>query len=77
MPTHRLVSHLANFDFDRFRRNLSSTFDWYSYPFANAEERAAAYAEFRKDLEGPNHGRRAIGVYPGAATLYGASICSC
>ncbi|MGA8013662.1 MAG: hypothetical protein WB949_14615, partial [Candidatus Acidiferrales bacterium] len=34
-------------------------------PFADAEERASAYAEFRKDLERPNHGRRAIGVYPG------------
>jgi uncharacterized protein (DUF1015 family) len=66
LPTHRLVSRLANFDFDRFRTNLARNFDWYSYPFANSEERATAYAEFRKDLERPNHGRRAIGVYPGA-----------
>jgi uncharacterized protein (DUF1015 family) len=68
LPTHRLVSHLAHFDFDEFRRNLSRIFDWYSYPFSNAEERAGAYAEFRKDLGRPNHGRRAIGVYPGSAT---------
>ena len=65
LPTHRLVSRLANFDFERFRNNLAPHFDWYSYPFADAEERASAYAEFRKDLERPNHGRRAIGVYPG------------
>ena len=66
LPTHRLVSASANFDFDEFRNNLTRNFDWYSYPFANAEERATAYAEFRKDLERPNHGRRAIGAYPGA-----------
>jgi len=67
LPTHRLVSRLANFDFDRFRKNLAPLFDWYSYPFANDAERASAYAEFRKDLERPNSGRRAIGVYPGAS----------
>jgi uncharacterized protein (DUF1015 family) len=72
LPTHRLVSHLVDFDFDRFRRNLSSAFDWYSYPFANADERDAAYVEFRKDLARPNHGRRAIGVYPGARDSAGA-----
>jgi len=66
LPTHRLVSRLANLDFERFRKNLAPHFDWYSYPFADAEERASAYTEFRKDLERPNHGRRAIGVYPGA-----------
>jgi uncharacterized protein (DUF1015 family) len=72
LPTHRLVSRLANFDFDHFRKNLAPIFDWYSYPFANADERAAAYSEFRKDLERPNHGRRAIGVYPGASGAGGA-----
>jgi uncharacterized protein (DUF1015 family) len=65
LPTHRLVSRLANFDFDRFRANLTPLFDWYSYPFSDADGRAAAYEEFRKDLERPNHGRRAFGVYPG------------
>jgi uncharacterized protein (DUF1015 family) len=72
LPTHRLVSRLSNFDFDRFRKNLAPIFDWYSYPFAHAEERPAAYSEFRKDLERPNHGRRAIGVYPGAVSDAGA-----
>jgi len=67
LPTHRLVSGIANFDFDRFRKGISNHFDWYSYPFANPEERAVSYAEFRKDLENPAHGRRAIGVYAGAA----------
>jgi uncharacterized protein (DUF1015 family) len=72
LPTHRLVSRVANLDFDRFRKNLAPIFDWYSYPFANADERASAYSEFRKDLERPNHGRRAIGVYPGAGAAGGA-----
>jgi uncharacterized protein (DUF1015 family) len=66
LATHRLVSRIANFDFDRFRNNLAPLFDWYSYPFGDPEERATAYVEFRKDLERPNHGRRAIGMYPGA-----------
>ncbi len=42
LATHRLVSRLANFDFDWFRNNLAQHFDWYSYPFANADERATA-----------------------------------
>ncbi len=64
LATHRLVRNLPDFNFDRFRTVLTLYFDWYAYPFVSAEERAAAYAEFRKDLERPNHGRRAIGAYP-------------
>jgi len=67
LPTHRLVTQLADFDFDRFRKILAPWFDWYSYPFADAQERPASYAEFRKDLEGSSHGRRVIGVYAGSA----------
>lgn len=63
LPTHRTVANLPNFDFDRFRKSLAPYFDWYSYPFLNPEERQSAYAEFRKDLEGRSHGRRALGVY--------------
>ena len=66
LPTHRLVRNLEGFDFERFRKSVGPYFDWYSYPFANAEERAASYAEFRRDFEGSNHGRRGIGVYPGS-----------
>jgi uncharacterized protein (DUF1015 family) len=65
LPTHRVVRNLADFDFEKFRKIIEPLFDWYSYPFANADERAAAFPEFRKDLETQNHGRRAIGVYPG------------
>ena len=64
LPTHRLVRNVANFNFEKFRNSVARYFDWYSYPFQDAEERASAYADFRKDLESENHGRRAIGVYP-------------
>ena len=67
LATHRLVSRLADFNFDRFRKNIASLFDWYSYPFANADERAAASDEFRKDFEKLNEDRRTIGVYPGVS----------
>jgi uncharacterized protein (DUF1015 family) len=70
LPTHRLIRNVANFDFDKFRNSVAQAFDWYSYPFQNPEERASAYAEFRKDLEGTNHGRRAIGIYPGSGAFY-------
>ncbi len=65
LATHRLVKGLTNFNFEKFRDSVSAYFDWYSYPFQDAEERAAAYADFRKDLESESHGRRSIGVYPG------------
>lgn len=67
LATHRLVRNLPDFDFENFRAVLTPYFDWYAYPFVSAEERAVAYGEFRKDLERPNHGRRAIGAYPHAS----------
>ncbi len=67
LATHRLVRNLPDFDFENFRAVLTPYFDWYAYPFVSAEERAVAYVEFRKDLERPNHGRRAIGAYPHAS----------
>jgi uncharacterized protein (DUF1015 family) len=70
LPTHRLIRNVGDFDFDKFRQNVAQAFDWYSYPFQNPEERATAFAEFRKDLEGVNHGRRAIGIYPGGGAFY-------
>ena len=65
LPTHRLIRNVANFDFERFRKALAPFFDWYSYPFLNSEERETSYTDFLKDLGRQNHGRRAIGIYPG------------
>jgi uncharacterized protein (DUF1015 family) len=63
LPTHRVVSRIPNFDFEKFRKASAKYFDWYAYPFSKPEERAAAYAEFHKDFQGHRHGRRAIGAY--------------
>ncbi len=65
LPTHRVVSRLPRFDFDEFRKKLAPWFDWYSYPFGESQERASIWAEFRRDLEHPQPGRRAIGLYTG------------
>ena len=70
LPTHRVISNLANFDFEKFRKGMAPYFDWYSYPFQNNQERDAAYQEFRKDMESPKHGRRAIGVYAGGGAFF-------
>src|ERR1700730_1896272 len=34
LPTHRVVSGVHNFSFQKFRDALAETFDWYSYPFS-------------------------------------------
>lgn len=70
LPTHRVVRNVANFDFARFRDAVAPIFDWYSYPFPAPGERAAAFAEFRKDFERHSIGRRAIGIYPGGGAFY-------
>jgi uncharacterized protein (DUF1015 family) len=70
LPTHRLVRNLPNFDFEAFRKTVGAFFDWYSYPFLNPDERAIAFAEFHKDLEGRHHGRRAFGIYPGGGAFF-------
>jgi uncharacterized protein (DUF1015 family) len=66
LATHRLVRNVEGFDFEKFRKAAGQYFDWYSYPFLNAEERVTAYADFLKDFQGVNHGRRGLGIYPGA-----------
>jgi uncharacterized protein (DUF1015 family) len=66
LPTHRLIRNVAGFDFDKFRKTVGQYFDWYSYPFLNAVERVSAYEDFLKDFQRVNHGRRGVGVYPGA-----------
>lgn len=70
LPTHRVVRNVADFNFERFRTSVRRFFDWYSYPFANAEERAASLSEFRKDLEERGRSRPSIGIYAGDAAFY-------
>lgn len=70
LATHRLLRNLPDFQFAQFRKDAQKYFDWYAYPFTSPEERAAAYSEFRKDLDSPRHGRRAIGIYVGGEAFY-------
>jgi len=70
LPTHRLLRNLPDFQFEKVRKDTQRYFDWYGYPFSSPEERVAAYAEFRKDLESQSHGRRAIGIYAGGGAFY-------
>ncbi len=70
LATHRLVRGLPNFTLEKFKKDVAPYFDWYAYPFQNPEERATAYADFRKDLESESHGRRSIGVYAGGGAFY-------
>jgi uncharacterized protein (DUF1015 family) len=74
LATHRLIRNVTGFDFDKFRKTAGQYFDWYSYPFLNAEERVTAYADFLKDFQGVNHGRRGLGIYPGASASGGGAF---
>jgi uncharacterized protein (DUF1015 family) len=74
LPTHRLIRNLAGFDFDKFRKTVGQYFDWYSYPFLNTAERVTAYADFLKDFQGVNHGRRGVGIYPGTNASGGGAF---
>jgi uncharacterized protein (DUF1015 family) len=74
LATHRLIKNIEAFDFEKFRKNVGQCFDWYSYPFLNAEERVTAYADFLKDFQGVNHGRRGLGIYPGANASGGGAF---
>jgi uncharacterized protein (DUF1015 family) len=74
LATHRLIKNVEGFDFEKFRKNVGQYFDWYSYPFLNAEERVTAYADFLKDFQGVNHGRRGLGIYPGANASGGGAF---
>ncbi len=75
LPTHRLILNLPDFDFERFRKSVAPYFDWYAYPFPTPEERAASFAEFRKDFESHSIGRRAIGIYAGGGAFYLFLLC--
>src|SRR5256714_4502641 len=70
LPTHRVVANVTDFSFERFRTALADAFDWNSYPFGGAADRAEAYKHFRSDLTGRGKEQRAIGVYAGGGSFY-------
>lgn len=63
LPTHRVVANLTAFDAETLCRNVSSTFDAQAYSFGSGAARAAAYAQFRRDLAARGREGRAIGMY--------------
>src|ERR1700722_9701732 len=71
LPTHRVVRNVKDFNFEKLKdQDAKKYFDWFSYPFANAGERPAAYAEFKKDLASRGRSGNAIGVYAGGGAFY-------
>ncbi len=70
LPTHRVVTNVAGFDFAAFRRALEPHFDWYAYPFTDAAERETAWEDFRKDFSARGKERRALGLYAGGGVFY-------
>lgn len=69
LPTHRLVSGLADFRFASLREQLAPHFDWVSYPFGKDSERAANLREFRGALVRRGRERHAIGAYAKGGAL--------
>ncbi len=70
LPTHRLVSGIAGFEFAALRERLATIFDWYAYPFNESGERETALTEFRRDLERQGEKRQAVGAYAGGGAFY-------
>ncbi|MGB6429735.1 MAG: DUF1015 domain-containing protein [Candidatus Acidiferrales bacterium] len=70
LPTHRVVSHLPDFSFDRFRERVQAQFDCRSYSFAGSAARAAAWGIFRSHLAQSVGERPGIGVYAGGDAFH-------
>lgn len=65
LPTHRVVSNLADFNFTRFRGVLEPFFESVAHPFHTDAGREARSEEFLTHLASRGRERRAIGVYAG------------
>jgi uncharacterized protein (DUF1015 family) len=74
LPTHRVVSNIPNFSFEKFASALADIFEQRAYPFAASAERAEAYKNFRADLSGIGLERHAIGIYAGGGALHMFSL---
>lgn len=70
LPTHRVVRNLSGFSVDHFLKAASAYFNWYAYPFGSAEERADAYADFRRDLAGRGRAGPVVGMYAAGTAFY-------
>jgi uncharacterized protein (DUF1015 family) len=70
LPTHRVVSRLAAFDWPQVRRRLESWFDVTELAFSNPNERATRYSDFRRELIAHGRDSRAIGLYAGRGAFH-------
>jgi uncharacterized protein (DUF1015 family) len=70
LPTHRVVSRLSDFSFERFRERANAEFECRSYSFSAGAARAAAWGMFRSHLEQSDAERPSIGVYAGGGALH-------
>lgn len=70
LPTHRLIPAAGGFNLKTFRGQTAEYFDWKSFLFSNATERAKAYAEFQSGLRAGRDGSRTIGLYAGDGAFH-------
>lgn len=70
LPTHRVVSRLAQFHFEEFRARLVPHFECESFTFSSQPERPAALARFLRALAERGQRRSAIGVYAGGSAFH-------
>ncbi len=68
LPTHRVVSNLRSFQFERFRKQLEPFFDVSSYRSSGKTKRVATHGKFRRELA--SRERRAIGLYAGGRVFH-------
>jgi uncharacterized protein (DUF1015 family) len=69
LPTHRVVTNVANFTFDGFRAALASAFDVQSFPFHGSAECRKVYEHFRRELL-RGQPVRAVGAYAGGGAFH-------
>ena len=69
LPTHRVVTNVANFTFDGFRAALANAFDVQSFPFHGNAERPKVYEQFRRELL-RGQPERAVGAYAGGGAFH-------
>ena len=71
LPTHRVLSNLAEFNLGAFRAGMMQAFEQESYSFTSDAARAVASYRFQRDLAAGGRDGQAIGMYtPGEFTLF-------
>lgn len=70
LPTHRLVSHLSEFNFKRFFIGLQEMFHLTGFKFFTRDEKVRKLAEFRQELEAVGEVIHTIGMYAGGTSNF-------